>query len=158
MFRGWYTQPMPTPTPPGQGDDPAALAALVRDCRGNLSEVARRLSAQGERPIRRQALTRRLERLGLAALATELAVAAGVSGRRRQDATQLGAARDADRLRMLDALVGAPKYDAAAKALGLPRRTFYNRLRRYSITADAVEQHRRRSTRKPRRRTSIATH
>lgn len=146
------TGPQDTPTTP---TDPATerlwLEELVRRCRGNMSAIARELSEGGKR-ITRQAVTRRLARAGLAKLVSELAVAGGVSGRRRPDAREQAKAHQRERERILDALAAAPTYDAAAAPLGLPRRTLYRRIARYEITPEQVAERRQapKRRRKPR--------
>jgi transcriptional regulator with GAF, ATPase, and Fis domain len=125
---------------PQPGDSRETLEALVRRCSGNLSAIARELSQGGKR-ITRQAVTRRLEKHSLLDLVAQLAVAAGVSGKRRHTSVE-AKAHKAERARILAALATSANYDAAAAPLGLPLRTLYNRISRYAITQAEVERKR----------------
>lgn len=116
------------------------LQKLVRTSRGNLSEMARAL-AQAQQPITRQALTRKLDRLGLLVEADTLRHAAGVSGPRTHIP---GGMPDpaAECQQLLDAAASAANYQAAADSLGIGRRTLFRRLRQFDLTPAKVDRRR----------------
>jgi len=148
---GPQEQPAAPTTPASAGAERADLEALVLRCSGNMSAIARELSAGGKR-ITRQAVTRRLARFGLLRLAGEMAIAGGVSGRRRAQPPKGSKVHQIERERILDALAAAATYDAAAGPLGLTRRTLYRRIARYGITPEQVAERRATPRRKRRRK------
>lgn len=126
--------------------DTAAMAALIVRHHGVVSEIAKELS-KGDESITRQAISRRIARLGLKGQADRARAAAGVRGPRSTLAAGVADPRE-ERERLMDALKLAANCTEAAAAAGMSRRNFFRRLAHHKIDHAKVLRARKRGTRK----------
>ena len=119
-------------------DDKAALKALVVECAGNRSRMARALAERGQ-PLSRQAISVRLKRAGLLVEADRLSA----SDRKRGPRNNLpkSAARK-EREVILDALARSKRYADAPALLDMTHATMYRRIAEYEITTAMVKRRR----------------
>jgi len=129
-----------TDTATADSSEREKLEALVRQHDGNRSAIAAALTSAGQ-PITRQAVTKKLQRVGLIALADDLALSAKGMGQRNHVSPE---AEAEDRSRILQALAKAKTYDEAAAPLEMSVPTLYRRIAKYKIKRAEVAREKKR--------------
>lgn len=117
-------------TPARRSQTKRELRALIADHKGNIADIARALTKATGREVTRQAVSQRIHRAELDDFADRARNRNGIQGKHFES--------DAERRRVLAAIRRTEDRDAAARELGMSRRTLFRKVKQYGLGRDLI--------------------